>query len=364
MGGLFAGIGGVCLGFESASVGKEHSYRLVWANDFDYDASLTYRHNFGHSFVLGDIRLVLVGDSSARNVEGETFEALRARLFAEPVDVLTGGFPCQAFSVAGLREGFNDERGNLFWSVVEYVRQHDTVFGRKPSVVFLENVKNLANHDGGRTFAVILNELDQLGYTVKYKVLNTAGYSQLPQNRERVYIVAFLNRSQAERFTFFDACEPVSYTPVERREQVARVLETAPPDEKYYYSAGRYPKYFTADGVNLATEVTERYEFYQLRRGMYVRKNQSHVCPTLTANMGTGGHNVPLIYDGRGVRKITPREALRLQGFPVGGRFELPAAKNGRPYPDSALYKQAGNSVSVPVAELLATEVLKAVAFP
>ncbi|MGC8718428.1 MAG: DNA cytosine methyltransferase, partial [Thermodesulforhabdaceae bacterium] len=111
--------------------------------------------------------------------------------------------------------------------------------------------------------------------------------------------------------------------------------------------------------VNLDEQVDEMYQFYQLRRGMYVRKNKSNVCPTLTANMGMGGHNVPLIRDNRGIRKLTPAETLRLQGFPVGNGFKIPEKYKGRAFADSHLYKQAGNAVSVPVIKLLATELLK-----
>ena len=111
--------------------------------------------------------------------------------------------------------------------------------------------------------------------------------------------------------------------------------------------------------INLDEQITEFYQFYQVRRGMYVRKNQSNVCPTLTANMGTGGHNVPLILDDFGIRKLTPAETLRLQGFPVGNGYNVPTEFKGKKYSDANLYKQAGNAVSVPVIKLIATEILK-----
>ena len=136
-------------------------------------------------------------------------------------------------------------------------------------------------------------------------------------------------------------------------------------NEKYYYTKEKYPKYFieddsnSTDKINLTQQIDEMYEFYQCRRGMYVRKNKSGVCPTLTANMGTGGHNVPLIKVKDGIRKLTPKETFKLQGFPVDNGYELPTKINGRNYPDSQLYKQAGNAVSVPVIEFLAEEILK-----
>ena len=130
------------------------------------------------------------------------------------------------------------------------------------------------------------------------------------------------------------------------------------------YTKEKYPKYFiesdNADDINLNKQITEPYQFYQVRRGMYVRKNQSNVCPTLTANMGTGGHNVPLIIDDYGIRKLVPAETFMLQGFPVNNGYELPLKYKGKPYSDARLYKQAGNAVSVPVIELIATEILKA----
>ena len=111
--------------------------------------------------------------------------------------------------------------------------------------------------------------------------------------------------------------------------------------------------------INLEESIDEMYQFYQLRRGMYVRKNMSDVCPTLTANMGTGGHNVPLVKTPNGIRKLTPAEAFKLQGFPVGDGYKLPIEYKGRPYADSHLYKQAGNAVSVPVIKLIAEEILR-----
>ena len=142
---------------------------------------------------------------------------------------------------------------------------------------------------------------------------------------------------------------------------------------KYYYTKEKYPKYFLTkdieisdaskktERINLNEQINEMYQFYQLRRGMYVRKNKSNVCPTLTANMGTGGHNVPLIKVKDGIRKLTPAETFKLQGFPIGNGYNLPKMFNGRIYPDSQLYKQAGNAVSVPIIKLLAKEILKTI---
>lgn len=366
VGSLFAGVGGICLGFQQATY-KDNGYKLVWANDIDESASITYTNNFSHPNILGDITAILAQETP-ENID------LNKKMFTNPIDILTGGFPCQAFSIAGSRRGFADERGNLFWSIIETVKQHEQHFGKKPRVLFLENVRNLVGHDEGKTFKVIKGEIEKLGYTVKHHVLNTMEYSDLPQNRARIYMMCFLNEDDADKFTLFDTIDEKkrTFSKEEREQQVSQILgKTA--DPKYYYTKEKYPHYFITQQeydtmpadkkaktrINLVEDITEHNQFYQIRRGMYIRKNQSNVCPTLTANMGTGGHNVPLILDDQGIRKITPTEAMRLQGFPAGLTYDLPAKKDNRPYPDSGIYKQAGNAVSVPVIQFLATEILK-----
>jgi DNA (cytosine-5)-methyltransferase 1 len=264
---------------------------------------------------------------------------------SEKLDILLGGFPCQAFSIAGERKGFEDDRGNLFLSIINLINKLQNKFGDygingvngKPRILFLENVKNLKGHDGGRTYEVIKSELEKTGYTIKEHVLNTMDYSDLPQNRERIYIIGFLNQKDADKFNFFDDLK--SYKKAKSKEDRVRDIKniinydaSKEEYEKYYYTKAKYPGYFLtedeyneipadkrkAERVNLDEQINEMYEFYQVRRGMYVRKNMSGVCPTLTANMGTGGHNVPLIKVKDGIRKITPEEAFKLQGFPVG----------------------------------------------
>ena len=192
-------------------------------------------------------------------------------------------------------------------------------------------------------------------------MFNTMDYSTIPQNRERIYILGFLKKKDAKRFTMFDRLGEYKekFTVAERHKQIKSILDKKVKDTKYFYTKEKYPLCFGKNGqVNLAKDITEQNEFYQLRR-VYVRKNKSHVCPTLTANMGTGGHNVPLILTKDGIRKLTPAETFKLQGFPVGKGYILPKEFNGKPYSDSRLYKQAGNSVSVPIITLLATEILK-----
>lgn len=371
VGSMFAGIGGICLGIQTAEI-DNNGFDLVWANEFDEHACETYRTNFSHTLLEGDINKVLDPSSSDNP---SYFSSLNKELGSSKIDVLNGGFPCQAFSIAGNQLGFEDERGNLFWSIINTVKLLERKF-EKPRVLFLENVKNLMAHDHGNTYKVIKGEIEKLGYIVKEHVLNTMYFSDLPQNRERIYIICFRDKQDADKFDMFDPIKineyKMSFTKKEREEQVKRIIDYShPADEKYYYTKKKYPKYFITKEeydsltekndvrINLDEDITEMYQFYQVRRGMYVRKNKNNVCPTLTANMGAGGHNVPLIRDNWGIRKLTPAETLRLQGFPVGDGYEMPTMFNGKKYSDSYLYKQAGNAVSVPVIRLIAKEILR-----
>jgi DNA (cytosine-5)-methyltransferase 1 len=304
---LFAGVGGIRLGFEKAG------FKTVFANDFEPKCKETYDLNFKDSkLVVEDIRKIGIDD-------------------LPQFDFLLGGFPCQAFSIAGYRQGFNDtkDRGNLFFDIARIIKE------RKPEGFLLENVKNLKSHDSGKTFRIIEQTLKDLGYCVKAKVLNSMEYGNIPQNRERIYIVGFKNKDYCEKFEF--------PTPVRLTQKITDLLENNVP-EKYYYNGK--PLY-----ARLKDFVKEEGKVYQWRR-QYVRENKSGVCPTLTANMGTGGHNVPIIKDKNGIRKLTPLECARIQGFP--NDYKLPKLA------DSALYKQFGNSVSVPVIEAVAKQMMRA----
>lgn len=365
VGSLFAGVGGICLGFQQAHNGED-SYNLCFANEIDEYACETYRTNFTHPLLEGDIHKFLNPELANNREEKEYYESQRHYFFDNKIDVLNGGFPCQAFSVAGEHKGFEDERGNLFLQIIELINQMSEHQG-KPRVLFLENVKNLLAHDKGRTYKVIKSKLEECGYFITEKVLNTMDYTDLPQNRERIYIVGFLNKEDFDKFTYFERADKliIKRSKKERAEQVERILEKDLNIEngyEYYYTKEKYPHYFKdeLDAINLARDMTESHQFYQCRRGMYVRKNMSNVCPTLTANMGTGGHNVPLILVKDGIRKLTPTETFRLQGFPVGNGYKLPTTFKGRKYPNSMLYKQAGNAVSVEMIKILAEEILKA----
>jgi DNA (cytosine-5)-methyltransferase 1 len=303
---LFAGTGGMRLAFQNSG-GK-----CVFTSEWDKIAQITYKENFGE-VPFGDITKI-----DAKAIPDH--------------DILVAGFPCQPFSIAGYKKGFKDKgRGNLFFDIVRILDE------KKPTVFLLENVKNLNNHDAGKTYKIIKQELENTGYTVKAKVLNTMEYGNLPQNRERIYIVGFLNEKHSIKFSFPEK------TPLTKT--IHSCLEENV-DEKYYYNGKNlYNK--------LEKEVKRKDTIYQWRR-KYVRENKSNVCPTLTANMGMGGHNVPIILDSKGIRKLTPRECATFQGFPKN--FELPLVA------DSHLYKQLGNAVSIPVIEKIIDHIKKAVA--
>lgn len=366
VGSFFAGIGGICLGFEKAN----HpflKYNLNWANEIDSYACETYRNNFKHDLLEGDINYVLFPEESDNFIY---YNNLKKIMFKDPIDILNGGFPCQAFSIAGEQRGFKDERGNLFLSFINFIKIHKKIFNKIPRILFLENVKNLKSHDKGRTYRVIKSELEKVGYIVKEEILNTMEYSDLPQNRERIYIIGFSSEKDAQKFDMFDRLEDykINKKSYDRINDIKKIINYSENNEKYFYTKYKYPHYFINENeydklkekkkyrINLEEEINEFFQFYQLRRGQYVRKNQSGVCPTLTANMGTGGHNVPLILTEFGIRKLTPYETFKLQGFPIGFGYELPKQYKGRRYPDGQLYKQAGNAVSVPIIQLLAEE--------
>ena len=306
---LFAGIGGTRIGFEA--VGFETAY----ANDCDPKATEVYRLNFGEID------------------ETDLFSVIRnggMRRVPKRFDVLLAGFPCQPFSVAGHKRGFSDEgRGDLLFGVIEILRT------RKPKAVFLENVKHLRNHDDEKTFRRIQEELRGAGYAMKAEVLNSLYYGNVPQARERIYIVAFRSPRTLMKFHFPERLPLTKTMPQILEKHVA---------EKYYYTEKYehiYPK--------LKAVVRHRDRFYQYRRN-YVRENKSGVCPTLMANMGEGGHNVPIVRDAQGIRKLTPRECARLQGFPES--FNFPAGQA-----ESHLYKQIGNSMTIPVVARIAENI-------
>lgn len=298
---LFAGIGGIDLAFEQAG------FEVAWANEIDKDACSTYRHNFPN--------IVLVEDD-IRNINAENIPDF---------DVLTAGFPCQPFSVCGNKKGFEDDRGNLFFEIMRIVDK------KKPAIIFLENVANLTEHDNGKTFNRIHNELSERDYTIRYIIADACNYG-IPQHRTRTYIVAFKNFEMCNRFRF----------PEEQRlrnhlfDVIDRSIKV---DDKFYLDKNsvQYQK--------MKTAITDENQIYRFS-DYGIQKSKDGICFTLKANMGTWYNRVPIMKDDFGIRTITPKECLALQGFPYTFEFPDILMKN--------MYKQCGNSVVVSVIRRIA----------
>lgn len=319
---LFAGIGGIRLGFDRA-FGKD--IETIFVSEWDEYAQKTYRANFDDKFeIAGDITKI-------KEEEIPSF------------DICLAGFPCQAFSMAGRHQGFNDDykgtcRGTLFLDVARICEYH------KPKVIFCENVKGLTIHDKGRTFQVIKNTFENLGYKVFAQILNSKDFG-VPQNRERIYIVCFRNDIAPEGFVFPEGSK--------KQVCIRDILEDAPIDSKYYLSE----TYLNTLKAHKARHEAKGHGF-----GYVVRDLDGISGTIVCGGMGREGN---LLKDERphsmvpsthikgeinkeAIRKMTPREWARLQGFP--DTFELPLA-------DVHLYKQFGNSVSVCVIEAIAKNI-------
>jgi DNA (cytosine-5)-methyltransferase 1 len=322
---LFAGIGGIRLGFEQA-FGAE--LETVFVSEWDENARKTYRANFDDKFdIAGDITKIDEAD-------------------VPPFDICLAGFPCQAFSLAGRREGFTDNykgmsRGTLFFDVARICALH------RPKIIFCENVKGLTVHDKGRTFAVIKGTLEELGYMVRESVLNSRDFG-VPQNRERIYIVAFRNDLDIGDFRFPN--------PTDSSKRIKDIIEEEPVSAKYYLSdvymetLRRHRARHEAKGHGFGYEIRAWDDVAGAivcggmgrERNLLIDRRQTDLRP-VTHIKGS--------INGEGIRKMTPREWARLQGYPDA--FALPVA-------DVHLYKQLGNSVSVPVIRAIA-ERIKAV---
>lgn len=294
---LFAGVGGVSLAFKNTF---KDEIAVKMSNDIDTKCSITFNANNEIEMVVDDMRNVRLDDFPN-------------------VTIVTAGFNCQPFSIAGERKGFDDIRSEP----IEYLFQ--IIDHIKPVCVFLENVKGLLAHDEGKSMEKIISRLQQCGLrNIQHKVIDSAKVTGIPQHRERIYIVAFRHLYSKKAKEIFENLFDLPEVPI----QPWRSVLDHRVEDKYYYTETSfiYPKL-----ANIGLQ-----SIYQYRRGV-LRENKSGVFPTLVATMGTGGHNVPIIRDDKGIRKITPRECFRLQGFP--DTYELPCS-------DSHLYKQIGNSVS------------------
>ena len=305
VGSMFAGIGGIDLAFENAGC------KTIWANELDKHACKTYRLNFGDEYLVG-------GD--IQNVNTKDIPKF---------DILCAGFPCQAFSSVGLLQGFEDPRGNLFFEVIRVVKD------KKPRVVFLENVANLIKHDDGNTFKVIKGMLEELGYNVQFQIMNAKEYGNLPQQRNRIYIVAFKFKKNLMKFKYPEMI-PLTRSAFD-------IYDKDKKEDKYYMDGHRM-------WDRMMEYMTERNRVYRFTDWGLSRSREG-ICPTLLAAMGSRFERIPFFYDDYSVRLMTPRECARMQGFPE--TYKLPTEN------EKQVYKQIGNSVAVPVVQRIAENIVK-----
>lgn len=292
---LFCGIGGIDLAFEQAG------HEVIWANDNDKFACMTYRNNFPN---------VVLVEADIRSIDKSTIP---------DCDIVTAGFPCQPFSVCGKQKGFSDERGNLFFEVGKVID------AKQPKIVFLENVANLTEHDNGKTFNVIHNELAGRGYYIRYIITDACDYG-IPQHRTRTYVVAFKSKSECDSFIFPNK--------VSLEKRITDIIDlSVKADERYYYLQE------TAKYERLNKTIIDRNQLYRFA-DWGIQSSKDGIAFTLKANMGTYPDRIPIIKDDFGIRNITPRECLALQGFPLS--FAFPDS-----VPEREQYKQACNTVCV-----------------
>lgn len=298
---LFAGIGGIDLAF------KQVGFEVIWANEIDKDACKTYRQNFPNTVLVED---------DIRNINTENIPDF---------DVLTAGFPCQSFSVCGNKKGFHDERGNLFFEIMRIADK------KKPAIIFLENVANLTEHDNGKTFNRIHNEFSERDYTIRYIIADACNYG-IPQHRTRTYIVAFKNFEMCNRFKFPEE-QPL-------KKHIFDIIDRSKKaDERFYIdeNSSQYRK--------LKKAIIDENQIYRFS-DYGIQKSKGGISFTLKANMGTWYNRVPIIKDDFGIRTITPKECLALQGFPSSFDFPNISMKS--------MYKQCGNTVVVPIVQNIA----------
>lgn len=319
---LFAGIGGIRLGFDRAF---KDEIETVFVSEWDEKAQETYQANFDDNFeIAGDITKI---DESQ----------------IPEFDICLAGFPCQAFSMAGRKQGFDDDykgtcRGTLFLDVARICDCH------KPKVIFCENVKGLTIHDRGRTYKIIRKTFEDLGYKVFDKILNSKDFG-VPQNRERIYLIAFRNDIAPKTFEFPE--------PTDTTQELWNIREEEPVPAKYYLSTTyldtlvAHKKRHEAKGNGFGFEIRDWSDVAGAivcggmgrERNLVVDNRQKNLVPTTHIK----GEINPY-----GIRKMTPREWARLQGYPDD--FVLPLA-------DTHLYKQLGNSVTVNVIEAIAEKI-------
>lgn len=298
---LFAGIGGIHLGVEQAF----GSVDCVFTSEIDKHAVTTYKANFKDSHIFGDIKQIDENDVPDH-------------------DILLAGFPCQPFSQAGLKKGFTDTRGTLFFDIERIL------LAKQPKAFLLENVKQLKGHDKGRTFQTIIDHLNNAGYKVFYEILKARDFG-LPQNRERIYIVGFLDHSINFEFP----------KPTNLPTRVGDILDDVV-DDKYTISDKLWAGHKRRKELNKSNGKGFGYGLFN---------KDSKYTNTISARYYKDGSEILIEQENKNPRKLTPREAARLQGFPED--YIIPVS-------DAQAYKQFGNSVAVPVIKAIATEIKKA----
>ena len=299
---LFAGIGGTRLGFYQTG-----AVNIVFSSEWDKFAQKTYHANYGE-MPAGDITQI-----DEKNIPDH--------------DILVGGFPCVAFSQAGLKKGFGDTRGTLFFDIARIIKE------KRPKAFLLENVKNLVGHDKGRTFATIRKTLEDMDYEVYHQVFPAKDFG-VPQNRERIYIVGF-DKNQVKNYQDFEYPVPPK-TPT----RVGDILEKNV-DDKYTLSDKLWQGHQRRKIDNAAAGKGFGYGLFN---------EDSPYTNTISARYYKDGSEILIEQKGKNPRKITPREASRLQGFP--NDFIIPVS-------DTQAYKQFGNSVAVPVIHAIAENIIK-----
>ncbi len=304
---LFSGIGGFDLGFIYAG------FNIIWANDFEKYACQTYRANVSKNIVCGDIR------KEKENIPSH--------------DVLIGGFPCQPFSTLGKLQGFDDEeRGTLFFVIKEIIKQHKT------KVVVLENVKNIMNHNGGKTFKRIIHELESLGYVCFHHVFNSADYG-VPQRRNRCYIVAFLGE-------YFNTPDFV-FPPTQKLTITTQDLLDEFVDEKYFLTKKIYPTIMGRGTKNYLVDPTIDLPISKTLTATMAKMHRASQDNYVTDEKNFNRFNSS---DRCSLRKLTPNECRKLQGFPSDWKQVVS---------DCQAYKQFGNAVTVNVSYALACSLME-----
>ncbi len=303
---LFAGIGGFRLALE------ELNGNCVFSSEIDTFAQKTYYENF-KELPFGDITKI-----KEKEIPNH--------------DILCGGFPCQPFSIAGLRKGFEDTRGTLFFDILRILKE------KKPKAFILENVKGLINHDKGNTFKVIQTELKQLNYEIYHKILNTKDFN-IPQNRERIFIIGF-EKDKVKRHNEFQFPSKINNT-----FKLENIIDF---NNRKSDISDIVKKHLKTHIENQKIKKISKYTIITEVRPSRCSSRSDNISPCLTAKMGTGGNNIPIILELE--RKITEQEALQIMGFPKN--YVLPNSKHQS-------FKQIGNSVSPKIVKLLGEEIIK-----